>query len=112
VVDIKPKGADREEGSPFVGKMEYDITYDEITENASVNSLSLNIYDLIQVSFAGVIEKLLGDGVFNLEGKGEQLKLEKVEKISKWFPTISQVKFSGSVDPSDIKIVGSKKIKM
>src|SRR3972149_4940457 len=111
VVDIKPKGADREEGSPFVGKMEYDITYDEITENASVNSLSLNIYDLIQVSFAGVIEKLLGDGVFNLEGKGEQLKLEKVEKISKWFPTISQVKFSGSVDPSDIKIVGSIKNK-
>src|SRR3989337_2450363 len=111
VVDIKPKGADREEGSPFFGKMEYDITYDEITENASVNSLSLNIYDLIHVSFAGVIEKLLGDGVFNLEGKGEQLKLEKVEKISKWFPTISQVKFSGSVDPSDIKIVGSKKNK-
>jgi len=111
VVDIKPKGADREEGSPFFGKMEYDITYDEITENASVNSLSLNIYDLIHVSFAGVIEKLLGDGVFNLEGKGEQLKLEKVEKISKWFPTISQVKFSGSVDPSDIKIVGSIKNK-
>src|SRR3989304_2577046 len=111
VVGIKPKGADREEGSPFFGEMEYDITYDEITENASVNSLSLNIYDLIHVSFAGTIEKLLGEGVFNLEGKGEQLKLEKVEKISKWFPAISQVKFSGSVDPSDIKIVGSIKNK-
>src|SRR3990172_4319979 len=111
VVDIKPIGADGEEGFPFLGKLEYDITYDEITEKAFVNYLSLNIYDLIHVSFAGTIEKLLGEGVFNLEGKGEQLKLEKVEKISKWFPTISQVKFSGSVDPSDVKIVGSIKNK-
>ncbi|MGH7909501.1 MAG: hypothetical protein ACRENW_06595, partial [Thermodesulfobacteriota bacterium] len=111
VVDIKPKGADREEDSPFLGKMEYDITYDEITENASVNSLTLNIYDLIHVSFAGVIEKLLGEGTFNLEGRGEQVQLEKVEKISKWFPAISQVKFSGSVDPNDVKIVGSIKRK-
>src|SRR3989337_1424043 len=110
-VNIKPIGADGEEGFPFLGKLEYDITYDDITENAFVNSLSLNIYDLIHVSFAGVIEKLLGDGVFNLEGKGEQVKLEKLEEISKWLPIISQMKFSGDVDPSDIKIVGSIKNK-
>ncbi|MGH7800528.1 MAG: hypothetical protein ACREOW_07850 [Thermodesulfobacteriota bacterium] len=109
VVDIKPKGADGGEGSPFLGKMEYDITYDEITENAFVNSLTLNIYDLIHVSFVGVIENLLGEGTFNLEGRGEQVQLEKVEKISKWFPAISQVKISGSVDPNDVKIVGSIK---
>src|SRR3989337_4542926 len=81
VVNIKPIGADGEEGHPFLGKLEYDITYDEITENASVNSLSLNIYDLIHVSFAGVIEKLLREGTFNLEGKGEQVQLEKLEEI-------------------------------
>ncbi|HEY7534876.1 MAG TPA: hypothetical protein VH878_02895, partial [Thermodesulfobacteriota bacterium] len=107
VVDITPTEGDEKYGSPFFGKLKYDVSIDEITGTAFVNSLSLNLFNLIHLSFVGTVEKLLEEAIFNLEGEGERIQLEKLDEISKLFPIISHIKASGVIDPSDIKVAGS-----
>jgi hypothetical protein len=107
VVDFMPARDNGKEVCPSLGKIEYDLSFDKVTETVFVNSLSLNVFDLIRLSLNGTVEKSLGEAVFNLEGKGEQIQLEKLEEMLKRFPKIPIFKSSGGIDPSDIRITGS-----
>ncbi|MCI0453385.1 MAG: hypothetical protein L0Y68_00135, partial [Candidatus Dadabacteria bacterium] len=93
-VDIIPTSDNGKEVRPLFGKVQYDLAFDKKTETAFINSLSLNIFDLIHLSFTGTVEKLQGEGVFNLEGSGKNIRLEKLEGMSERFPKFSRFNFS------------------
>jgi hypothetical protein len=104
VVDFRPPQTEGEKFPPSFGNLKYDLTYDNSTDTAFVNSLILKANELTQVSFAGRVEKLRREAIFKLEGEAQDIQLEG---ISHWFPNLSHIRFSGMVEPTDIRVTGS-----
>lgn len=92
----------------FSGKAEYDLSYNTSSDTISFDSISLNLVDLLRLSLAGHIEDFGTERFFDLKGEIENVRLEN---IFDRFGDLSPVKFSGDVEPIDIKIIGSEKDK-
>lgn len=103
-IDFRPVQSEYEKKSPFSGKLKYDLAYDTFTDTVFVNSLNLDSGELIRASFAGRIEKLTREAIFNIKGDVKTIQLENVPKR---FLNLSRTEFSGDVKPDNVKITGS-----
>lgn len=104
VIDFRPTQSQNKEDSNFLGKINYDLTYDSLKDTAFVNSLDLDLSGLTHASFIGNIERLTKGAIFDIKGKAKTIRLEDVPK---WFPNLSHIEFFGAVKPDGLKITGS-----
>jgi hypothetical protein len=108
VINFRQAQSRGEKNSKFSGKLKYDLTYDKFIDTALVNFLNLDLNELIHASFAGSIEKLTKEAIFDIEGEAKTIL---IEDLPKWFPSLSHVEFSGCAKLDKVKITGSVKDK-
>lgn len=108
VINLRPAQSEGKKNPAFSGQIKYDLVYDRLTDTAFVNSLYFDLNELIRVSFAGRIEKLTKEGIFNIVGEAKTIR---IDDLPKWFPSLSHAEFSGHAKPNNLKIIGSMKDK-
>ena len=94
-----------ENGNP-VGKADIKLNYNKKNSALTINTLSTEIFELIKLAARGQILNISDDPGFEVEGKVENLNLEKLTKlITHQYGT----EFSGNIENNNFDITGSIK---
>ncbi len=86
-------------------ELSYDLNYDKTSDIAKVNTLDFEVNDILKGSFAGEIEKVIEDTIFNLSGKADSLDLRGL--MVRIFNDDKGI-VSGELRPENLKISGSR----
>ncbi|NIP30706.1 MAG: hypothetical protein GTO02_12920 [Candidatus Dadabacteria bacterium] len=86
-------------------KYTYDATYIDNTKQLLINSSSLIIENLLDLSSKGVVDDLGGKRDFNISSN---LKVENISFLNKWISTIKGSEIKGNLATDKLLIVGSR----
>jgi hypothetical protein len=87
-------------------ELQYDVTYDKISDRLLINSLDFKVGKLVNATFDGSIDGITTDGVFNIAGSWSTTRIADVITS---FHGLSHVVASGGIEARDLKLTGSLK---